>query len=317
VQQAPVAVPAAQGAVQADAFTLDDLEALSGRPDVVSSLHPSLGLASLEFDVRSPVTGTVAVRQALAHLVDRTGLRDAVLGSVDPSIPINDDHLAVASQVSYTASSAAGEYAQQDPDAAARLLRTAGYERDAGGTWVCPGGIPLTVRLAVEGGQPWLVSAAFGIVAELRSAGVVLVPSVVDGPAGLRAASAAGAYDLALVVRPSSPFQSVTQAWYAPPPPHAGPADQQDWSRFDDPEVEQLFAKAATILNPVTGGSVYAQIDDQLWDQMVALPLFGLPGVEANGVRLSGVAYNPTEDGLLWNAGQWSRLAAAPASKRG
>jgi ABC-type transport system substrate-binding protein len=82
-------------------------------------------------------------------------------------------------------------------------------------------------------------------------------------------------------------------------------------SRTDDPQVDQLFLQAAQELNPVTGGAAYTQIDDQLWDQMVALPLFGEPGLAANGVQVANATYNPSVDGILWNVALWARLKPA------
>ena len=58
--------------------------------------------------------------------------------------------------------------------------------------------------------------------------------------------------------------------------------------------------------------AVYTQIDDQLWDQMVALPLFGEPGLAANGVQVANATYNPSVDGILWNVALWARLKPAP-----
>ena len=63
----------------------------------------------------------------------------------------------------------------------------------------------------------------------------------------------------------------------------------------------------------MTGAAAYAQIDDQLWDQMVALPLFGEPALVANGVEMSNATYNPSVDGILWNVALWSRLKPAPS----
>jgi ABC-type transport system substrate-binding protein len=94
-----------------------------------------------------------------------------------------------------------------------------------------------------------------------------------------------------------------------------GVQDSADWSNFDDPQVDQLFTQAAQALNPVTGGTVYDQIDDQLWDQMVSLPLFAEPGFEANGVQLANVEYNPSIDGILWNLALWTTLKPGPATK--
>ena len=88
----------------------------------------------------------------------------------------------------------------------------------------------------------------------------------------------------------------------------------QNWSRLDDPQVDQLFIQAARALNPVDGSAIYAQIDDQLWDQMVALPLFGEPGLVANGVQIANVQYNPSIDGILWNVAVWTVLKPGPAT---
>ncbi len=92
---------------------------------------------------------------------------------------------------------------------------------------------------------------------------------------------------MALVTRVASPFQTVTAGGTRTGRPRRGSADSQNWSKFDDPQVDQLFIQAAQALNPVTGGTIYAQIDDQLWDQMVALPLFGEPALVANGVQVA------------------------------
>ena len=62
-------------------------------------------------------------------------------------------------------------------------------------------------------------------------------------------------YDMALVTRVASPFQTRPRPGTRTVrvrPARAGP---QDWSKFDDPQVDQLFVQAAQELNPVTGGT--------------------------------------------------------------
>jgi ABC-type transport system substrate-binding protein len=145
----------------------------------------------------------------------------------------------------------------------------------------------------------------------LRVAGIDVVLVPVPGSTGLAVGAASGAYDLALVTRTSGPFQSVTQGWYSDGTGRWGLNDTQNWSRFDDPQVDRLFVQASQELNPVTGGAIYDQVDDQLWDQMVALPLFGEPGLLANGVQVANAIYNPSIDGILWNVAQWTRLQPA------
>jgi len=169
------------------------------------------------------------------------------------------------------------------------------------------------MRMAVEEGDPWIDEAAAGIAAQLRATGIGVVLVPVTGSAGLAAAAASNAYDMALVTRVSGPHQSITQGWYSDGTGRWGTNDLQNWSRFDDPQVDRLFVQASQELNPVTGGAIYAQVDDQLWDQMVALPLFGEPGLAANGVQVANATYNPSVDGILWNVALWTRLKPAPA----
>jgi ABC-type transport system substrate-binding protein len=249
----------------------------------------------------------------VAHAIDRTSLLNQVFGTIDPTLSLNEDHLAVAWQSSYSASTAAGEYAEPDLSSTDSLLKTLGYDKTPGSPYTDAAGKAFIVRMAVEEGDPWIDQAAAGIAAQLRAdgIGVTLVP--VQGTAGLAAAANANAYDMALVTRTSGPFQSVTAGWYSDGTGRTGANDPQNWSRFDDPQVDQLFVQAAQELNPVTGEAVYAQIDDQLWDQMVALPLFGEPGLAANGVQVANAVYNPSVDGILWNVALWTRLKPAPA----
>jgi peptide/nickel transport system substrate-binding protein len=297
---------------QPGSFTLASLDAVSALPNTQSSIHPSLSMLSLEFDVRSTVGSHVAARQAIAHAIDRNKLLTQVFGSIDPLLVVNQDHLAVAWQPSYAASTAAGEYSAVGLASTEQLLGSLGYTKGPTGLYLDATGKPFTVRMAVEEGDPWIDGTADDIVSQLRAAGISVVAIPVHGAAGLATAASTDSYDMALVTRTANPYESMSEGWYSEETGARGADDDQDWSRFDDPQVDQLFLQASQDLNPVTGGAVYQQIDDQLWDQMVALPLFGEPGLLANGVQVSNVAYNPSVDGVLWNADLWARLKPAP-----
>ncbi len=299
-------------ATQPASFNLDSLNAVSSLPNTQSAVKPSLRLLDLEFNVTSPLTARAAVREAIAHAVDRTDLLNRTFGSIEPDLVVNQDHLATASQSSYNDSSAAGEYSVRDLTATDRLLRSSGYHSNLTGEYVDASGAPLTLRMAVETGDPWIEGVADQIVAQLRQVGITVVTFPVDGASGAASAAANNSYDMALVIRLTSPFLTTTAAWYSDGQGTAGSDGTEDWSNFDDPEVDQLFASASQDLNPVTGGTVYAQIDDQLWDQMVGLPLFAEPGLEVNGVQLANVEYNPSIDGILWNVALWTTLKPSP-----
>ncbi len=301
-----------QTVAQPTGFDLGSLATVSALPNTQSEVKPSLDLLELDFNVETAVTFRTVAREAIAHAVNRASLLQQTFGSIDPALVISQDHLAVASQSGYNQSSASGEYSAQDLAATDRLMRSIGYHKDPKGYYTDGAGKRLVVRMAVESGDPWIDQVAGDITTQLRRAGFDVVTFPVDGTEGMEAASAANSYDMALVTRTSSPFETTTAAWYSD---GLGPADSigtQNWSHLNDPEVDQLFIQAAEALSPVSGGAIYAQVDDQLWDQMVALPLFQEPALVANGVQLANVQYNATGDGIMWNVALWTLLKPGP-----
>jgi peptide/nickel transport system substrate-binding protein len=303
-----------QAVAQPSTFNLGSLDAVSSLPNTQSFIKPSLNLLQLEFNVTSPLTVQPAAREAIAHALDRTAMLNRVFGALDPALVVNQDHLAIASQGTYNASSAAGEYTTPNLATTDRLLRSVGYHQDPAGQYVDATGRPLTVRMAVEMGDPWIAEVGTIVSSQLAKVGITVVTVPVDGTTGMVAAADANSYDMALVTRVAGPYQTQTGAWFSQEGPLSS-AGTQDWSNFDDPAVDQLFLQASEALNPVTGAAIYSQIDDQLWDQMVALPLFGEPAFEANGVQMSNVLYNPSIDGILWNVALWAALEPGPTNQ--
>ncbi len=312
----PTAVLAsgAPAAATAPATTSSLLAGLTSLPDVQSEVVQTLSFLELDFDTTSAPFTSPTVREAIAHMVDRTSLLAKTVGLVAPSIGLLEDHLSVPGLASYTASSASGGYDTADPAEATSLLASAGYHRDAAGTVVDAAGAPLSLTMAVESSDPWAMPVARLVAAQLGAQGVAVDVVAVGGTAGVRMAHDLGAYQLALVQRTASAFTTASAPWYSTTLGDEGTDGAVDWSNFDDPQVDQLFSQAAQQLNPVTGASIYAQVDDQLWDQMVSLPLFCDPAVVAHTVTLSGVVADPSRDGILWNLSSWERLVRKPAT---
>jgi peptide/nickel transport system substrate-binding protein len=304
-------------ATQPSSFNLAALDAVSSMPNTESAIKSSLNLVDLEFNVTSAVGERTVERQAIAHAIDRSALLARTLGPLEPDLVPSQDHLAVPAQVGYAESSAAGEYSTSDLGTTDRLLENIGFRKDATGHYVDDSGQQLSIRMAIDLSDPWLSEIGAEISDQLEAAGFAVVTIPIDGSEALADAAATDSYDLALVRRVSSPYQTSTADWYSQSVGAVTTQSTEDWSNFDDPAVDQLFAKAAQALNPVTGGTIYAQIDDQLWDQMISLPLFAEPGLVANGVQLGNVEYNPSVDGLLWNLPLWTTLRPGPANANG
>ncbi len=303
--------------VQPQTFDLGSLNQVTSMPNTQSDVHPSLDLVDLEFNVTAPTTSTTAARQLIAHAIDRNDLLNRTFGTIDSGLVINDDHLALAFQSNYNPSPASAAYDTRDLDTTDRLLKSLGYHEDPAGNYVDATGAPFVVRLAVESGVPWTSDVGALLSSQLRAAGIQVDTIAVDGPAGLVRAAANDSYDMAVVTRTSSPYQTSTANWYSGTVGATGTAGSEDWSNYDDPSVDQLFIRAAAALNPTSGQAIYGQIDDQLWNQMVALPLFGEPGLVANGVQIANVEYNATVDGVFWNLATWVTLKPGPAGQQG
>ncbi len=258
----------------------------------------------------------VPLRQAVAHLIDRTTLLTGAFGAIAPDLVVSDDHLATPSQSQY----ARVADVERLHDPGCRVRRHDAAEPRVpprpSGPYVDASGRPLTLRMAVETGDPWIERVASALVAQLHAVGIEVQLDSVDGPAGMSQAAEVGSYDMALVTRVSSPFQTVTEAWYSDTGRHRRRRTDREWSRLVDPQIDQLFLEASQSLNPVTGGTFYAQVDDQLWDEMVALPLFEEPVLQANGVQIANVQFNPSTDGLLWNVAAWTTLKPGPANQK-
>ena len=70
--------------------------------------------------------------------------------------------------------------------------------------------------MAVENGDPWIVEvAARDRWPSCGASGIAVDDRSREGRPGLAAAAAADSYDMALVTRRASPFQSTTAAWYS------------------------------------------------------------------------------------------------------
>jgi peptide/nickel transport system substrate-binding protein len=301
---------------QPSGFDLGELNRVTSLPNVQSAVRKSMQFLQLEFNVKSTVAGTVAVRQAIAHSLDRSTLLKDTVGSLQTAPAVDNDHLAVNSQSQYAAAKAAAPYASADPGAATTLMLSAGYTRLVFGPYEDIAGKPVVLRMAVEEGDPWMADVADLVEDQLVAAGFQVVTVPVEGPAGMDEAARSNSYDVALVSRTASTFLTGTVAWYSDQLGEPGSGGSENWSNYDDPTLDQLFRQASRELNPVNGATYYAQIDAQLWNQMVALPLFQEPAFLAHGVQLGTVQYNSSSTGLLWNVAAWTPLKPKPVQSK-
>jgi peptide/nickel transport system substrate-binding protein len=315
------------------------LESVDAMPFVKSEVNISTTFLELEFSTAGLVTADPLVRDGVAYSIDRQALSDRAVGWADINIAPSSSHLYSQQQNAYPANptpvpanttttttttqpstatiTAQGFPTGSDPTQATKDLSAAGYLRNGSGQWVDALGHPLSLRVVVDTGDGWAAATGYLLTEQLEQAGFrVTVTSEPDAAAaGLDLSEAKD--DLALIPLYTSPYPTRTSAWYTPLLEAPGTTGAQDWSGYASTKVDSLFAQASSELDPVTAQPLYNQIDQQLWADMVALPLFAEPSALAWSDTTSGVEADPYAPGLLSTLLDWARLVSEPNTYNG
>jgi peptide/nickel transport system substrate-binding protein len=189
---------------------------------------------------------------------------------------------------------------------ASALMVASGLSRSGTGTWHSAFAVPLSLHLVVDDGDPWALASGPQIQSQLESAGfaVTLVPAASEAAAGEMLSS--GAADLALIPRTSSPFLSQAMAWYSNLLGPAGEDGSENWSGYDSGTFNSLVTKASQQLNTTTAAADYLAADTQLWNDVVALPLYAEPSALVWSREVANMNPTPTSNSLLWYAQYWA-----------
>lgn len=293
------------------AFDQTFLARASSSPALQSAANLGTRMLQLTFNVHRAPLDVAAVRQGIAHAVDRAAIVTSVGQPENHSVWEDNDHLVANTEPGYTDNGAG--YEKADPVASARLLAQGGLAADAQGTW-SQRGKPVGLDLVWAGDDPW--SAAVGpiVAAQLVTAGFDVVATPMPAAQLLGTVLPAGAFDLAVVPVDTSAYPSAMGSVFSTSPAVNGADATQDWSGFDDPRIDALFTQAVQELAPPRAQALYSQIDQDLWAAMPTLPLFAEPTALVWSASLSGVGDDPGGLGPMWNARNWALLAPAPAA---
>jgi peptide/nickel transport system substrate-binding protein len=167
-------------------------------------------------------------------------------------------------------------------------------------------GVPFTVHLVVDESDPWAVSAAPAIRADLLAAGLNTEIETANSTTAAGEALAGGYADMALLPVTFSPYLTQTLAWYTTLLGAPGKNGSEDWTGYNNAQFEQLVSSASQQLNADTAAAIYQQADTQLWDQMVSLPLYAEPAALAWSRSVGGVEQQSRSTSLLWFARYWA-----------
>jgi peptide/nickel transport system substrate-binding protein len=191
------------------------------------------------------------------------------------------------------------------PTEASDLMEASGYFRTGTGTWHNDFSVPLTLTVAVDESDPWAASAAPQLQSQLEGAGFTVTLTSARSAVVAGELLAAGTADVALIPRTTSPFLSDSVAWYSDLLGSPGQNGSQNWTNYDNGTFANLVTQASEQLNKTTATTEYQAADVQLWNDMVALPLFTEPSALISSRKVGYVTATPTSNSLLWYAQYW------------
>jgi peptide/nickel transport system substrate-binding protein len=263
---------------------------------VATQASPTLGPEHLTFNLRDPILAELAVRQAIATAIDTQQLVDRLVRPVVPNIQILGNRIWMTGQQPYQDHS--GGYGKGNTQAAKRLLERAGWTLGADGVYA-KDGERLELRYATFSKEdPRRKFQGELLQAQLAKAGIQLslfntnLETLFDWVGE-------GNFDIANFYWLGNAFAiSGSEGVY-----RSGGGG--NFGKFADPTIDALFQQAIGELDPARAAAIGNQIDQQLWTQLPAIPLYQVPSFLAWRQDLLNVVNNPTTETVFWNAGSW------------
>jgi peptide/nickel transport system substrate-binding protein len=305
---------------------------VTGLPGVQSEADTSNTL--LQLDMASSLDARLSpdLRTAIALSVNRQELLNQQVSWAVPGIAVANSHIYVQGQQGYkpapsetaptttipaptssTSTTVVGAGGSVNfpltpvPAQAADFFAAAGLVKTADSPYYHSAfGVPFTLHMVVDESDPWAVSAAPTIRADLVAAGLNTDIETATSATAAGEALAGGYADMALLPVTFSPYLSQTSAWYTTLLGAPGKNGSQDWTAYNNAQFEQLVDTASQQLNADTAAGIYQQGDTQLWDQMVSLPLYAEPAALAWSRSVGGVLQESRSTSLLWFAQYWA-----------
>ena len=238
-----------------------------------------------------PALRNKLVRRALAYGIDRTVLARRILGELDPTARGLDSAVHLAQSRYYEPNWSAYRYR---PAQARRLLRQAGCRRGADGIFSC-GGQRLSLRFVTTAGRPPRAQALTLIQAQLRAAGVEVVPQFAPAGPLFTQIIPQGLFDVALFSWFSEPGTSPVSIF--------GCGGEQNWTGYCQRLVTAHLNQADRTLDEGAQARVLNRADRGLASDSRSIPLYQSIFPAAYDTSVRNFVFLPWN--WTWNAEDW------------
>jgi len=267
---------------QASADTITALKAIKGAK-VIQGAQAAYDHLDLNF--KSSVFQDPKVREAFLLTIPREKILKAIVTPVDPSAKVLNSQIWLPDNKQYTnavKNNGSSEFDKVDIAKAKELL----------------GGATPTVKILYNTNNPNRVDSFQAIQASAKEAGF----NVTDGGSpDWSTLLSGGDYDASIFgwINPGAGNAQLPQLFQTGNP--------GNYNNYNDQEASDLAVQSQSTLDPSKLDDIKLKIDTATFKDGYGLPLFQLPGVFAEGPKLSGVKWFGGQNGITWNVWDWTK----------
>ena len=293
----PVTIRYIAEEAQAQALANGEINAMDPQPtpDLLASLQGTDGIVveggsqfvweHFDFNFNNEALAIREVREAFALCLPRQQMVSNLILPLDPSATILNNRYNQQFEDGYVDASN-GAYDEVDLEAAQALLDASGVAQ------------PVEIRLGWfdNGGNARRTDQVALTIASCNQIGFNIVDNGSDTFFDIELA--AGDWDIAMFAWAGSPLKTGSSEIYRT---NGG----INFGGYGNPDVDALLDAINGELDAATQVDLSNQVDAILWEDLVTIPVFSFPGVMAYSDNASSVVFNPSQNGLTWNASAW------------
>ncbi len=298
----------------AEDFTLADLQKLNGLPGL--HVAKAIGYEHVDFNLQNPVLQDINVRKAVEQAIDRCKLITSLLHEKCSDLAVDE-----LEPPPHPDADPSIKELPFDLNAAKADMQAAGWTINGSNSPATKDGKPFpTLNLVTTSGNPLRQNTIELIKGALAQIGI---PVNIDGqlyPAGTLFGDfasggilATGKYDLALFayVEGLDSDGNLYGSFHSTQIPTAQDPAGGNYSRVNDPKVDQLLDQGRTTIDVAKRSQIYKDLQKYIVQQVYTIPLYLRPNITLTDAKIGNYFDNPTSQGNPWNVGEWYVKQAA------
>ncbi|MEM9468466.1 MAG: ABC transporter family substrate-binding protein, partial [Actinomycetota bacterium] len=265
--------------------TPDLLAQLEGTDGVVVETGSQFVWEHFDFNFNT-VFGDILVREAFASCLPRQQMVANLIQPLDPTAEVLNNRYNQPFEAGYVDNSD-GRFLEPDIARAQELLDESGIAQ------------PVDVRIGwFDNGGNIRRTNQVALVQE--SCNQVEGFNIIDAGSDtfFDVELSAGDWDIAMFAWAGSPLKTGSSEIYRT-------AGGINFGGYGNPEVDALLDAINQELDAETQVALSNEVDVILWEDLVTIPVFSFPGVVAYSDNAANVIYNPSQNGLTFNASAW------------